>query len=373
MVCSCPLDSPLEIRCIVIGGNSRLAASERPIGAPSRTRAAASVTASRIGRLMIASLAMRSASSTGTALAVRMLSVRVKLRGVDAAHDASHQRQRQHRPVHPPARLARLERAPEHECAQRDRHQQPQAVVAQEAAGRDQHARGERQLRMVGFEYVHHFGHDIGQQDRHDREAHDRQHQRIQHRPDHASGASVRAIRCTRPAARAPHRGGPTARRPRPWRGRSRGTRAGNPPGRSRACGLRPPWRARRARCSARAASRFAARPQAAPPPAAAPRAPASTAAGSSATGRRPTRRAAKPKRLARCRRDSRAATSSTLTGISCRSRSSVRTCRAVSPSMTPLRDRPPASRAVYSNAPMDGESNPRASRAGLLRSWSRP
>ena len=62
----------------------------------------------------------------------------------------------------------------------------------------------------------------------------------------------------------------------------------------------------------------------------------------------------AKPKRLPRWRRDSPAATASTVTGMSCRSRSSVRTCRGVSPSMTPLRERPPASRAVYSNAPME-------------------
>ena len=56
----------------------RLVASERPIGAPSRTRAVASMTASRIGRLMTTSPEIRSASSTGTALAVRMLRVRVK-------------------------------------------------------------------------------------------------------------------------------------------------------------------------------------------------------------------------------------------------------------------------------------------------------
>ena len=43
MLSSSPLDSPLEIRWMVIGGNSLLAASERPIGAPSRTRARGSV------------------------------------------------------------------------------------------------------------------------------------------------------------------------------------------------------------------------------------------------------------------------------------------------------------------------------------------
>ena len=48
------------------------------MGAPSRTRAAAAVTASRMGRLVTTSPAMRMASSTGTALAVRMLNVRVK-------------------------------------------------------------------------------------------------------------------------------------------------------------------------------------------------------------------------------------------------------------------------------------------------------
>src|SRR5256885_12212852 len=63
---------------MVMGGNMRLSPSERPIGAPSRTRAAASATASRIGRLVTTSPAMRNASSTGTELADRMLKVRVK-------------------------------------------------------------------------------------------------------------------------------------------------------------------------------------------------------------------------------------------------------------------------------------------------------
>ena len=48
--------------------------SARPRARAPRPRS----TASRIGRLVTTSLAMRSASSTGTALAVRMLSVRVK-------------------------------------------------------------------------------------------------------------------------------------------------------------------------------------------------------------------------------------------------------------------------------------------------------
>ena len=107
MACSSPLDSPLEIRWIVIGGNSRLAASERPIGAPSRTRAAASVTASRIGRLMTTSLEMRSESRTGTALAVKDAERARESRGVEAAHDATHQRQRQQRQVKAPPRVAR--------------------------------------------------------------------------------------------------------------------------------------------------------------------------------------------------------------------------------------------------------------------------
>ena len=73
-----PLLSPLEIRCTVSGGNSPLAASERPIGAPSRTRSAAVSMASLIGRLPTVAPAMRSPSSAGTALPVRMLKVRVK-------------------------------------------------------------------------------------------------------------------------------------------------------------------------------------------------------------------------------------------------------------------------------------------------------
>ena len=63
---------------MVMGGNRRLTASERPMGAPSRTRAAASATASRIGRFVTTSPAIRRDSSTGTALAARMLKVRVK-------------------------------------------------------------------------------------------------------------------------------------------------------------------------------------------------------------------------------------------------------------------------------------------------------
>ncbi len=63
---------------MVMGGNSLLTERDRPIGAPSRTRAAASVTASRIGRFVTTSPAMRMASSTGTELAERMLKVRVK-------------------------------------------------------------------------------------------------------------------------------------------------------------------------------------------------------------------------------------------------------------------------------------------------------
>ncbi len=78
MASSSPLDSPLEMRWMAIGGNSLLWASERPMGAPSRTLCDASMTASRIGRLVTTSPEMRRASSTGTALAERMLSVRVK-------------------------------------------------------------------------------------------------------------------------------------------------------------------------------------------------------------------------------------------------------------------------------------------------------
>ena len=59
-----------------MGGKSLRAASDLPIGAPSRTRSAASSTACRIGRLLTTSAEIRSASSTGTALAVRMLKVR---------------------------------------------------------------------------------------------------------------------------------------------------------------------------------------------------------------------------------------------------------------------------------------------------------
>ena len=78
MVSSSPLVSPLEIRWIIIGGKMRLVPSERPIGAPSRTRTAASCTAPFIGRLVTTSLEMRSASSTGTVLAVSVLRVRAK-------------------------------------------------------------------------------------------------------------------------------------------------------------------------------------------------------------------------------------------------------------------------------------------------------
>ena len=66
-----------EIRCTVIGGNSsglQRAADRRALAHALRRL----VTASRIGRLVTTSPAMRSASRTGTALAVRMLNVRVK-------------------------------------------------------------------------------------------------------------------------------------------------------------------------------------------------------------------------------------------------------------------------------------------------------
>jgi len=51
------------------GGNSLRAASDLPMGAPSRTRSAASSTALRIGMLLTTSAEIRRASSTGTALA----------------------------------------------------------------------------------------------------------------------------------------------------------------------------------------------------------------------------------------------------------------------------------------------------------------
>ena len=59
-----------------MGGKTLRAASDLPMGAPSRTRRAASSTARFIGKLLTTSAEMRSASSTGTALAVRMLKVR---------------------------------------------------------------------------------------------------------------------------------------------------------------------------------------------------------------------------------------------------------------------------------------------------------
>ncbi len=78
MASSSPLDSPLEMRWMVMGGNNLLWPSERPIGAPSRTRCDASMTASRIGRFVTTSPEIRKASSTGTELPDRMLKVRVK-------------------------------------------------------------------------------------------------------------------------------------------------------------------------------------------------------------------------------------------------------------------------------------------------------
>ena len=59
-----------------MGGNSLRAASDLPMGAPSRTRNAASSTALFMGRLLTTSAEIRRASSTGTALAVRILNVR---------------------------------------------------------------------------------------------------------------------------------------------------------------------------------------------------------------------------------------------------------------------------------------------------------
>ena len=78
MVSSSPLVSPLAMRWMSMGGNSLRCASERAMGAPSRTRTAASATASRMGTLATTSPAIRMASSTGTALEVSVDKVRAK-------------------------------------------------------------------------------------------------------------------------------------------------------------------------------------------------------------------------------------------------------------------------------------------------------
>ena len=117
------------------------------MGAPSRTRAAASATASRIGRLVTTSPAMRSASSTGTALAERMLRVRVKRAVLKPRDELADQRHAQLQAVEAPPVVGIAQ--PAREQARRPttmRDEQVDAVVAEEVAGGDQHAGDERQL-----------------------------------------------------------------------------------------------------------------------------------------------------------------------------------------------------------------------------------
>src|SRR5690606_4175011 len=75
---SVPLLSPLLIRLSVIGGKQPLRSSAWPTPDPSRTRFAASVTASRMGVLLITEALMFSASSSGTPLPARIFRVRAK-------------------------------------------------------------------------------------------------------------------------------------------------------------------------------------------------------------------------------------------------------------------------------------------------------
>ena len=180
---SSPLVSPLAIRCTSIGGNSLLAPSERAIGAPSRTRTAASCTAWRIGVFVTTSPAIRSASSTGTALAGQDREGAGEARGVVAARDAPDQRQPQLEGVEAHARRGRpaasagSPRRPPATPAIRSHHQ-----ARRKSRARDQHARQDRQFPVAGLEDAHDFGHDVAEQQPDDAEADHGQQDRIDHR-----------------------------------------------------------------------------------------------------------------------------------------------------------------------------------------------
>ena len=77
---------------MLIGGNSFERLIAEPIAPPSRTRTVASSTASRIGTLVTTEALMPSASSTGTPLELKILSVRVNLAVFKPPRDPADQR-----------------------------------------------------------------------------------------------------------------------------------------------------------------------------------------------------------------------------------------------------------------------------------------
>ncbi len=178
---SSPLDSPLEIRWIIIGGNSRLWPSDLPIGAPSRTRIAASATAAFIGRLVTTSPEMRSASSTGTVLAVSVLSVRAKRAVFEPRTILPTSGRRSSRSCQRRRFDSTRSQRENSQAAEADADDQQQAVVAHEVAARDQRLRQQRQLGLAVAEHLHDLRHDRHQQEEHDRDAHHEQHHRVEH------------------------------------------------------------------------------------------------------------------------------------------------------------------------------------------------
>ena len=89
---------------------------------------------------------MRKASSTGTALAERMLQRAREARGVEAARQLADQRQAQLQAVKAPpvGRIAQPAREQKTPSTMRDEQLEP--IGAEEVAGGDQHAGDERQL-----------------------------------------------------------------------------------------------------------------------------------------------------------------------------------------------------------------------------------
>src|SRR6185436_15131491 len=101
--------------------------------------------------------------------------------GVEAAHQASEQRQPQLEAMEPAPVLVVF--APVDESGDRrdDGDEQIDAIVAQEIADEDQDLRGHGQLALARLEHLDHFRDDVHHHACHDAETDDRQHDRVEH------------------------------------------------------------------------------------------------------------------------------------------------------------------------------------------------
>jgi len=256
--------------------------------------------------------------------------------------------------------------------------QQPYPVVTQKIAHQHEHLGGQGQLGAIGLRilrppWARRRSARIETIAKHI----DRQHDRIEHRPHDLLPHLLARLGIFSQSARAPHRGARTARPPISSRGRFRKhTREiAEPRGQrmtSTTLGAHAEYDALHARFFSLLGGL-----RATPPPAAGRHVPGSRAVVSGATDRaaetpRPPAKAATalPARLLR---DNRLDRDGQL--IAARATAS-RTWRAVSPSMTPLRERPAGSSAVYANLPSTVRSvalqSSRVTRRDLFDSWSR-